>query len=394
MAYIELGTRSHKRATLGISLGSMITFAIMYSPQPLISVFSAEYGVSPATASLSVSLTTFGLAGALFFIAIITNVFSRKGLMCFSLIVSSSLTLLSAFMTDFTLFLGFRLLIGIVVAGFPSVAMAYLYEEFSPEDLGKVIGYYVSGTALGGLSGRIIVGALSDFMSFHLAFAIQGILSLAVSIWFLVSLPPSKNHVQKKISRKEWFAGITAAFGSKGLVPVYLVGFLIMGSYISILNYIGYPLTSEPYNLSQTLFGFLFVVNLFGSYSSVLFGKLADRYPRPLVMSVALGVIALGVGATLHPWLIFKIAGVAAVAFGLFAGHSVASGWTGILAPKEYKGQASAFYLLFYYAGSSILGWAGGLFFRQYDWLGLTLYIFTLLSLTLGITFLFLRNRE
>jgi MFS transporter, YNFM family, putative membrane transport protein len=69
--------------------------------------------------------------------------------------------------------------------------------------------------------------------------------------------------------------------------------------------------------------------------------------------------------------------------FGFFAGHSVASGWVGLLA-KGAKGQAAALYLLAYYIGSSVLGSWGGHFWTIDGWRGVTGLVFVLLAIGLG----------
>src|SRR5665647_3875680 len=38
-------------------------------------------------------------------------------------------------------------------AGLPAVAMAYVAEEFHPSGMGGVMGLYISGTGLGGMTG-------------------------------------------------------------------------------------------------------------------------------------------------------------------------------------------------------------------------------------------------
>lgn len=48
---------------------------------------------------------------------------------------------------------------------------------------------------------------------------------------------------------------------------------------------------------------------------------------------------------------------------------SIASGWVGQFAPV-YRAQASSLYLLFYYAGSSVAGAIGGLFWVHFGWQG------------------------
>lgn len=384
--YVEIGSRSHRRASISMLLGSIITFAIMYSPQPLISLFSKEYGISPATASASISLSTISLAIGMLFVSILSNKWGRKKVMSVSLVLTSVLAILSSFTNNFSLFLVIRFLEGITIAGFPSIAMAYLNEEFSPKAIGTVIGSYVAGTAIGGFTGRIVIGALTDLFNWHSAFMIQGLLGLLGSLWFWAYLPESNNFVRKSNSLSQWLSSIRATLFSKALAPMYITGFILMGVYITIMNYIGYPLTKAPYYLSQTVFGFLFVVNLGGSWSSLVFGRLADRYSRPVVLASAIAIFIVGALLTLHSVLIVKIIGVAAVAFGFFAGHSVTSGWVGILAPKEHKGQAASFYLIFYYTGSSLCGWSSGFVLNQFGWNSLIYYVCALAAIAILIS--------
>ncbi|MEO3944029.1 MFS transporter [Gorillibacterium sp. CAU 1737] len=381
MDYVELGSRTHRRAATGMLLGSIVSFAIMYSPQPLISLFSKEYGISPGTAGLSVSVTTMALAVSLLFVSILSGRWGRKTIMSVSLLSTSILAIASAFVHDFHLFLVLRFLQGVSVAGFPAVAMAYLNEEFSPKAIGKVMGIYVAGTSIGGFVGRIVIGALTDLFSWQIALIILGLISLLCSLWFWLYLPASRNFVPKEISFSSWWKEMLTTLTNRRLLRLFGIGFLLMGAYISVLNYIGYPLMHAPYNLSQTVFGFLFVVNLGGTYSSLLFGRLADRLPRAHVISIALAILTTGVLLTLHPLLALKIVGVALVAFGFFAAHSVTSGWVGLLSDQGCKAHASSWYLLFYYGGSSLIGWSSGSFLSEYHWSGLVYYLCGLIAL-------------
>ncbi|WP_337926738.1 MFS transporter [Paenibacillus caui] len=378
--YIEIGSKKHVRAAVCMLLGSIVSFAIMYSPQPLISLFSEKYGISPSAASASISLTTIALAVSLLFVPALSGFWGRKKMMSLSLLLTSLFAIVSVLVDSFEYFLVFRLLEGISIAGFPSIAMAYLNEEFSPRTVGRVMGIYVGGTAIGGFFGRIVIGTLTDLFNWQTAMLIMGVISLLFSLWFWRYLPASTHFTSKKVSIAEWVSGIKAGLSSKSLLCMYATGFLLMGVYITVLDYIGYPLTREPYNLSQTVFGFLFVVNLVGTWSSVWFGKMADRYPRRHVVALALAIFVGGSLLTLSPVLALKIAGVAMVAFAFFAGHSVASSWVGILAGRKYKAQASSFYLLFYYSGSSLVGWSGGLFLGRFGWNGLIVYLLVLLG--------------
>ncbi|GMX65476.1 MFS transporter [Paenibacillus elgii] len=386
MNYLELGSPAHRKASVSMLLGSIVTFAILYSPQPLIRLFSQQYQVSPATASASISLTTIALGMSLLFFTVVSNIWGRKGIMSLSLLLTSIFAIASAFIHDFQAFLVFRFLEGISIAGFPSIAMTYLNEEFSPRAIGRVIGVYVAGTAIGGFIGRIIIGGLTDLFNWQFAMLMMGIVSLLLSLWFWFYLPASGNFTPSKTSVRQWLAGMRASLADKNLLSMFITGFLLMGGYISVLNYIGYPLTQAPYHVSQTIFGFLFVVNLVGTWSSIWFGKLADRYSRRRVIGLAIAIFILGALMTLSSLLAVKVLGVAVVAFGFFAGHSVASGWVGILAVKDFKAHASSFYLLFYYAGSSLVGWSGGFFLNRFGWDGLVYYTCALLAVSILVS--------
>lgn len=367
-------------------IGSIVTFATMYSPQPLISLFSQQYKISASTASCSISLTAIALGIGLLFIPILSNRYGRKVVMGSSLFITSFLAIFSSMFNNFYVFLAIRLIEGISIAGFPSIAITYLNEEFSKKSIGSVIGAYVAGTAIGGFTGRVVVGALTDLISWKMSLIVLGVINFALSIIFCLLLPKSKNFNKKaNMSMKHWAYNVQGCFRDHKLVCVYITGFMLMGVYIALLDYIGYPLTRAPYNMSQTVFGFIFVVNLLGIFSSVWFGKLTDKFPRRNIQLLAVTCLLSGGLLTLFPNLILKLVGLAIFVFGFFGGHAVASGWIGLLSPSKYKAQASSFYLMFYYGGSSIIGYFGGFFLQGWNWKGFILYLCLLLMITVFV---------
>jgi YNFM family putative membrane transporter len=84
------------------------------------------------------------------------------------------------------------------------------------------------------------------------------------------------------------------------------------------------------------------------------------------------------------------ILGIGFITLGFFAGHGVASGSLGGLAGQA-KGQAASLYMLSYYAGSSLLGTAGGWFWSAGGWPAVTGFVGALLAaallLALALTF-------
>jgi YNFM family putative membrane transporter len=370
MVYTEKNSPAYRRALIGMLLGSLVTFASLYCPQTLISVFSEQYHVTPATASFTISFTTGMLAVSMFILSIFSNAWTRKGIMGISLVITSLLTLLSAFVHNFHFLLMMRLLTGISLAGFPAVAMTYISEEFSPQSIGGIMGVYVAGNGVGAFVGRVVIGTLTDLFSWQMALLVLGVISLICSLCFWLLLPNSHNFRRAALSPQKIKESVKASLRNKDLLFLYLIGFLLMGVYVTLFNYIGYPLRNAPYHLSQTTLGFIFFVNLIGSWGSIVFGKLADHFPRQYGIGGAVILLLGGTLLTLNGSLILKIIGLIVFAFGFFAGHTIACGWVGIIAPAYSKAQAAALYLLFYYTGSSVVGWSGGYFWSYWGWPG------------------------
>lgn len=385
MHYIKAGTGNYKRVMASMLIGSMVTFAVFYGPQPLIGEISREFGVSPSSASGIITLPSLVLAVALLFVPVFSDAWGRKIVMCWSLAVTSILTLLASFSPSFEWLVAFRLLKGISLACFPAVALTYLSEEVSPDSVGRGVGIYISGTAAGGVAGRVLASMAAGFFSWHTALLAMGLFSMVCSIVFWVLLPDSNHFQPRRVSVVHALSGFRAGLSDKKLLSLYGIGFLLLGSYMTLFNYLVYPLSAPPYNLSQAVIGLLFVFHLVGTLSSVQFGKWADRRSRTLLLLCGIGCQLAGSLFMLFGNIGWIIAGIMLTTAGFFAGHTVASGWVGRIAPMEHKSRASSLYLLFYYTGSSLVGWTGGLFLSAYGWVGVVLFAGAVLTLAAAL---------
>jgi YNFM family putative membrane transporter len=367
---------------IALFAGGFNTFAILWGTQPILPEISKEFSVSPAASSLSLSTTTIALAISMLIAGSLSEVFGRKPVMTFALVASSILSILTAFSPSFHLLLLCRILQGITLAGLPAVAMAYLGEEIEPKSLGMAMGLYISGNSVGGMSGRIISGILTDHFGWRFALEGIGVISLAASVVFWFILPKSTNFKPQAFAIKSLVTGLFSQFRQPGLIHIFMIGFLLMGSFVSLYNYIGFELIAPPYSLSQTLVGFIFIVYTVGTFSSTWMGMLADQYGKKKLIQVSLVILLLGACITLETSLWIKIIGIAVFTFGFFAGHSIASSWVGQMA-KQNKAQASGLYLFFYYLGSSIGGTVSGIFYSSFGWVGVISMIVVLATLSI-----------
>ena len=369
MSYIEKDTISFRNAILALFAGGFNTFAILYNIQPLMPELSRDFRISPTVASLSLSLTTIAMAVSMLFVGALSDARGRKSVMSISLFIASVLAILTSVSPNFHALLILRVIEGIVLAGLPAIAMTYLSEEIEPASLGVAMGIYISGNSIGGMGGRIISGMVTDFFNWRVALAVIGVLSLAATLMFWRTLPPSRNFKRQPLQISKITESLLAQCKDPYLRRLYGLGFLVMGSFVTLYNYIGYQLVAPPYSLSQTLVGWIFIVYIMGTFSSTWMGRLADRYARYQVMWLALTILLVGVIITLSSLLWLKIMGIAIFTFGFFGAHSIASSWVGRLA-TSHKAQASSLYLFFYYCGSSVGGTSGGVFWSHFGWTG------------------------
>ena len=381
--YLERGTRAYWRASLALLFAGYATFSLLYCVQPLLPAFSQAFGVSPAQSSLSLSLTTAALACAIFVAGFVSEGLSRRTMMTASLLASSLLTLAAAFVPHWNELLVLRTLQGIALGGVPAVAMAWLAEEIHPDGLGLAMGLYIGGTAIGGMSGRVITGVATDLFGWRVAMAVIGVLGIASMLAFRTLLPPSRHFVPKQgLGIAHHRAALLKQFARPGLPALFAMGFVLMGAFVTLYNYIGYRLVAPPYNLSQATIGAIFIVYLTGIVASPWSGRMADTFGRSRVLIGGLLTMFAGAALTLLPSLAMIAAGIACLTIGFFAGHSVASSWVGRLA-REGKGQAAALYLLAYYLGSSLVGSLGGHFWTLGGWPGVAGLVMALLAVGL-----------
>ncbi len=235
--FIKRGTPQFMRVTLALFSAGLATFALLYCVQPILPVLSNEFGVSPASSSISLSISTAMLAVGLLFTGPLSDAIGRKPVMVTALLLAACCSLLSTMMTSWHGILIMRALIGLSLSGVAAVGMTYLSEEIHPSFVAFSMGLYISGNSIGGMSGRLLTGVFTDFFGWRVALAAISGFALAAAIMFWRILPESRHFRPTSLRPKTLLINFRLHWRDRGLPLLFVEGFLLMGAFVTLFNY-------------------------------------------------------------------------------------------------------------------------------------------------------------
>ena len=364
-------TPSYRRLIAGLFFAGVATFAQLYSLQAVLPQVAADLNVPAATAALTVSAATLGIAIAVIPWSLVADRIGRIPAMAIGIIAATSFGLAAPLSTEITVLLALRLGEGLALGAVPAVALAYLSEEVHARHVAAAAGSYTAGTTVGGLTGRLVAGPIGEAFDWRIGVWSVTVLCTAAAVLFLWLVPRARRFVPGRM-RADAGPGMRArlfrALRSPRLLALYAQGFLLMGAFVAVYNYLGFHLIAPPFLLPVWVVTLLFLAYLAGTVSSPLAGSLAVRHGRRTVLLGAIGLFITGTALMYVPSPIVILVGLVVFTAGFFGAHAIASSWAPVLADPESRAQAPSLYYFAYYAGSSLFGWALGVVFGHAGW--------------------------
>lgn len=388
------GSPTYRRIVAALFAAGMATFALLYSTQAILPELSVAFGVSTGASTLTVSLTTLGLGGALLFAGPLSDVTGRTHLIHASLVASGIVAAACALAPSWPALLVLRLLLGVVLAGLPAVATAYLREELHPASHGRAAGLYIGGTALGGMAGRLVTGPLAEIAGWRWALAATALLGLGCAVVVRLLLPASRGFEPAPRGVRPLLHTTRRALSDPALLALYAIGACSVGALVAVFNTMSFRLEDAPYHLGVGAASLVFLVYPLGTASSTYFGRLADSRGRRAALPIGCLLAVVGGLTTLAAPLPVVVAGTGLLTAGFFAVHGVASGWVPARAHAggTSSGQAASLYLVAYYLGSSVFGSVAGYAWSTYGWAGVVTLATVLFSAVGGLALLLRRT--
>jgi MFS transporter, YNFM family, putative membrane transport protein len=377
------GSVGYGRLLAALFCAGVATFAQLYSPQAVLPLISGDLHIGAAAAALTISASTVGLAVGVIPWSTLADRIGRVRAISISVTVATVVGLLVPFAPSYQLLLTGRFVEGLVVGGVPAIAIAYLTEEIDPAHAARAAGTFVAGTTIGGLMGRLVSSPVAQIAGWRIGVFTVALLCGIAALSFVKLAPQPRGFTPSKHSGANPEGSLAhrlfANLRSPRQLALYAQAFLLMGGFVALYNFLGFRLTGAPFFLPPFVVSLVFLAYLAGTWASSRAGAEATRYGRKRVLLVSVAIMAAGVAITLSDNVIAVLVGLVIATAGFFGAHSIAAGWTGQAAPTG-KAQASSLYNLFYYGGSSVIGWFGGV---VYDGRGWTAVAVTIVSLAL-----------
>ncbi|NWJ65012.1 MFS transporter, partial [Vibrio parahaemolyticus] len=348
-------TPEYKRITLSLALGSFLVFSNLYLLQPMLPTFATLFSISETQVNWLFAASTLALSFSLVPMAVLSESIGRKPVMMVGLFSIPAISALMLLGDSFIFLVACRALIGIALAAFAAVAVAYMAEELDKHAFSMAIGTYIAANSLGGIAGRISGGLLADNFSVDVAIEVMMVVTLIGVICVHYLLPKQRNFTPSSSSLRHQNRAIIGHFRNQRVWFAMLIGGLNFALFVNLYSVMGFRLVSAPHNVPVGLASLIFICYLGGTFSSRCAGYWSKRYSSILGMFLGAVVSMAGMWIAAFESLAAMLIGLLLISFGAFFTHTLAYGWVGQNATQA-KATATALYLVHYYVGGSLGG--------------------------------------
>ncbi|EGQ9920247.1 TPA: MFS transporter [Vibrio parahaemolyticus] len=352
---VSFGTPEYKRITLSLALGSFLVFSNLYLLQPMLPAFATLFSISETQVNWLFAASTLALSFSLVPMAVLSESIGRKPVMMVGLFSIPAISALMLLGDSFIFLVACRALIGIALAAFAAVAVAYMAEELDKHAFSMAIGTYIAANSLGGIAGRISGGLLADNFSVDVAIEVMMVVTLIGVICVHYLLPKQRNFTPSSSSLRHQNRAIIGHFRNQRVWFAMLIGGLNFALFVNLYSVMGFRLVSAPHNIPVGLASLIFICYLGGTFSSRCAGHWSKRYSSILGMFLGAVVSMAGMWIAAFESLAAMLIGLLLISFGAFFTHTLAYGWVGQNATQA-KATATALYLVHYYVGGSLGG--------------------------------------
>jgi predicted MFS family arabinose efflux permease len=351
---------------LAVGLAGYCTFINLYSPQALLPTLAAEFQVSAAVISATMTAGTLAVAITAPFSGAAADVLGRKRVITAAMVALTIPTLMIALAPDVPSLIAWRFIQGLTLPSIFAVIIAYIGDEWPAAEVAGMAGIYTSGASLGGFSGRFVTGSLTDLIGWRGAHVALALITLIAAVAVALLLPRER-HFVRSASLGASLQQMLRHLRNSQLVATYAVGFGTLFNFIATFTYINFVLAAPPFSFSATLLGMIFLVYLLGAAITPMIGSFIHRFGRRRFMIGNCVVWAGGILLTLIASLATIITGLAICAVCGLISQAISTGYVTLTA-REGRSSAVGLYVTFFYVGGSFGAFLPGLAWEAAGW--------------------------
>ncbi|QMV02065.1 MFS transporter [Devosia sp. D6-9] len=352
------------------ALASGLAVANVYFAHPLLDVMADDLGLSRATAGLIVGITQIGYGLGLILPVPLGDLVDRR-----KLIVAQSLLSVIALICVGLSTSAAMLLVSMAVVGLLAVVtqalVAYAASLARPSERGNVVGMVTGGIVLGILLARSVAGIVTDLSGWRAVYIVSAILTSAVALLLWRALPR-----QQKPRTGLSYPGLIKSLGTLFIQePVLriraIIAMLIFANITTLLAPLVLPLSAPPFSLSHTEIGLFGFAGAAGALAAMRAGRWTDAGygQRTTGIALVLMLVAWLPIALLHHSILWLIAGVLIIDFGLQATHVTNQAMIYRVRP-EAQSRLTAAYMVFYSIGSALGSSTSTIIYAAAGWTG------------------------
>lgn len=356
------------RRRCAVILCGLSSFLDLWATQSLLPMLAQRLDATPVAVSFTVSMPPLAVALVAPWTGVIADVFGRKRIIVAAMFALIVPTVMVGFSTTLGAIVFWRFCQGLFVPPIFAGTVAYIADEFPPDEATGATGLYTAAGVFGGFLSRFLTALLAEHLGWRGAFLGLALLTTGFAVGVALLMPKERSFASAP-SLMGSAAEMLQHFRNKRLVATYSVGFCVLFTLITIFTFIAFRLAAPPFLLSTAALGSLFVTYLAGVATTPLVGRGVALLGRQRLVLIALFVWAGGVGLTLVTSLTAAIAGLAiAAAFG-FICQACSTSYVALTAPRG-RSSAVGLYVTFYYLGGSVGGLAAGFAWTIAGWPG------------------------
>src|SRR5919199_1216671 len=186
--------------TIPVVLAGSAAFLNLYATQPLLPLLQRTFAASRFAVGLTVTAPTIAVAVSAPFIGRLADKLGLRRVIVGSAWLLAIATALSAASSTLPQLVFWRFVQGLTTPGIFAGTIAYIHETWPASRVGRTTAAYMTGTILGGFTGRALAGLIASDLNWNASFVALALLTAALAYVLLARLPPEPSSARNTIA--------------------------------------------------------------------------------------------------------------------------------------------------------------------------------------------------